>query len=216
MANTENIEAKLCAYIDGELDAQGRAEIEKHLAANPQHRGLIAELSKQREMLRALPRESAPEEIMEFLQGQLERAGLLGDDAAAEAEAQAMRINRWPQVMAAAAIVFLAVGLVGIIYFVLPSQTGDDTYAVGTLATPPVGDAAFSKTGTTAEAKIEAIAGVPSDDAFARRDVSGALGEAAVAPAAAEPPSDPSQPSVAMKDVDSAARAAPAVAPATT
>src|SRR5829696_5268825 len=103
MANTENIEAKLCAYIDGELDEQGRAEIEKHLAANPQHRGLIEELSKQREMLRALPRESAPEEIIESIQGQLERAGLLGDDAGGEVDAGAMRINRWPQIMAAAA-----------------------------------------------------------------------------------------------------------------
>ena len=59
MANTENIEAKLCAYIDGDLDAQGRAEIEKHLAANPQHRGLIEQLSKQRDLLRQLPREEA-------------------------------------------------------------------------------------------------------------------------------------------------------------
>ena len=41
MANTEQIEAKLCAYVDGELDAAGRAEIEQHLAANPQHRALV-------------------------------------------------------------------------------------------------------------------------------------------------------------------------------
>ena len=44
MANTENIEAKLCAYVDGELDEAGRAEIEAHLAANVQHRQLIEEL----------------------------------------------------------------------------------------------------------------------------------------------------------------------------
>jgi anti-sigma factor RsiW len=60
MANTENIEAKLCAYVDGELDPAGRAEIEAHLTANPQHRQLMAELMQQRDLLGGLPRERAP------------------------------------------------------------------------------------------------------------------------------------------------------------
>jgi predicted anti-sigma-YlaC factor YlaD len=129
MANTENIEAKLCAYIDGDLDTQGRAEIEKHLAANPQHRTLIEQLSKQRDLLRELPRESAPEEILDALQSQMERSVLLGDDDAAQ-EAAAMKIHRWPQLMAAAAIVVLTVGLGLVIYFVLPRNSGDANYAV--------------------------------------------------------------------------------------
>jgi anti-sigma factor RsiW len=61
--NQEEIEAKLAAYIDGELDAAGRAEIEKHLQANPQHRVLISDLTKQRELVRSLPRTNAPAEI---------------------------------------------------------------------------------------------------------------------------------------------------------
>src|SRR5688572_18836044 len=197
MANTENIEAKLCAYIDGELDEQGRAEIEKHLAANPQHRGLIEELSTQRQMLRALPRESAPDEIMETLQGQLERAGLLGDDRAAEVDAAAMRINRWPQVMAAAAIVLLAVGLVGIIYFVLPRQGGgNDAYVIGEV---PSGDDAAAKLrmSTTGEAADSDPPAPGGGEAFARRDVSEKREEVAMktaeTPAAALPaaPTDP-------------------------
>ena len=67
MANTENIEAKLAAYVDGELDAADRAEIEQHLAANPQHRKLIEELREARQCLRELPREQAPPEIAEML-----------------------------------------------------------------------------------------------------------------------------------------------------
>src|SRR5215218_6026200 len=130
MANTENIEAKLCAYIDGDLDAQGRAEIEKHLAANPQHRGLIEQLSKQRDLLRQLPREEAPEEILDALQSQMERSVLLGDDAAGEPET--MKIHRWPQIMAAAAIVLLTVGLGVIIYFVLPRGGSGGEYAAVT------------------------------------------------------------------------------------
>ena len=42
--NQEIIESKLCAYIDGELDPEGRAEIERHLEANPQHRRLLESL----------------------------------------------------------------------------------------------------------------------------------------------------------------------------
>ncbi len=43
--NSENIEAKLCAYVEGDLDEQGRVEIERHLEQNPNHRRLLAELT---------------------------------------------------------------------------------------------------------------------------------------------------------------------------
>src|SRR5262245_16711558 len=93
--NQEQIEARLCAYIDGELDAAGRAEIEKHLAANPVHKQLIEELISQRDLVQKLPRETAPPEIAESIQSQLERSVLLG--SAGEAmDAPVMRINRWP------------------------------------------------------------------------------------------------------------------------
>src|SRR2546423_1754428 len=112
--NQENIEAQLCAYVDGELDANGRAEIEKHLAENPQHQKLIADLLKTRQVLRALPREKAPDDIAENLQQQLERSVLLAeiDD---EAGASRRRIVR-PQIWLAAAIVLLTVGLGTVIY----------------------------------------------------------------------------------------------------
>src|SRR5918993_3972909 len=97
--NSEQIEAKLCAYLEGELDEAGRAEIEKHLQQNPAHRKLLAEVGKTRGLLRALPRESAPPDICEAFQGQLERSVLLAnfDD---HAEGTALRINRWPQYFA--------------------------------------------------------------------------------------------------------------------
>src|SRR5688500_14583136 len=119
MANTEHIEAKLCAFVDGELDAAGRAEIEAHLQANPQHRQLLAELIEQRQLLRDLPRETAPQDLNESLQTQLERSVLFDDNA--EAPYVAGRINRWPPIVAAA-VVLLSVGLGTIIYFILPDQ----------------------------------------------------------------------------------------------
>src|SRR2546428_682103 len=118
--SSEQIEAKLCAYLEGELDEQGRAEIEKHLQANPAHRKLLAEVAGTRDLLRALPRESAPGDLCETLQCHLERSVLLGDTADARAETS-MRIRRWRPILAMAAMVALAVGLGLVIYFGLPS-----------------------------------------------------------------------------------------------
>src|SRR5947208_14074375 len=105
--NSEQIEAKLSAYLEGELDEQGRAEIEKHLQQNPAHRKLLVEVGKTRDLLRGLPRERAPADICEAFQGQLERSVLLADldDGAG---GSAMRTNRWPQHLAVAAVVVLA------------------------------------------------------------------------------------------------------------
>src|SRR3954467_5849937 len=123
MANTENIEARLCAYVDGELDAAGRAEIEQHLKTNPQHQKLMQELTRTRDLLRSLPRERAPADITEALQGQLERSVLLDDSDMDRAGDMRIHINRWPQFLAVAAILLLAVGLAAVVYFVIaPSR----------------------------------------------------------------------------------------------
>src|SRR5438876_12161849 len=113
MANTEQIEAKLCAFVDGELDAAGRAEIEAHLQANPQHRQLLEELKQQRELMKALPRAKAPEDLYDSFQSQLERSVLL--DHREPQRQIAGRINRWPQVFALAAVMMLAIGLAAVI-----------------------------------------------------------------------------------------------------
>src|SRR5579863_7590337 len=112
--NQEIIEAKLCGYIDGELDAEGRVEIEKHLEANPQHRRLLESLKATRDLLRWLPREQAPPELSETLNGQLERSVLL------DYEGDALRIRAWPRVFAAAAIILLTAGLGVAVFYALP------------------------------------------------------------------------------------------------
>lgn len=118
MANTENIEAKLAAYVDGELDAAGRAEIEQYLTTNPQHRELIDELRQAKNYLQELPRAAAPMEVAEMISQQLERASLLGDVEIGEG---GTHFARWPQFRAIAAILLLTVGLAGVLYYVLPS-----------------------------------------------------------------------------------------------
>ncbi len=156
----ETTEAKLCAYVDGDLDAAGRAEIEKYLETNPQHRKLMEELKQTRALMRALPRASAPPEIGEMLQGQLERSLLL-NELDAEPAGDSMRISRAAQFRAVAAVILLALGLGVVVYFVLPSSNQRVT-----VVTAPPTDHEFA-TNTTqilpeTEEASRAIAGVPS------------------------------------------------------
>ena len=226
MANTENIEAKLCAYVDGELDPAGRAEIEAHLAAHPQHRQMMVELMQQRDLLAALPRDRAPEDLFEAMTNQLERSVLLDGDAAPGAGSGAAgagdvagRINRWPQVFATAAVLMLAVGLAAVIYFVLPNQNRSPF----ALRTQPPGPAASADPSTTPSATPPARAiGVDPETrpaALAGRDpvrVEGKLG-AADSVARGEP--SPGMSAEAAPDTTAAAATAPtavAAAPAPT
>jgi protein involved in polysaccharide export with SLBB domain len=100
----ESTEAKLCAYLEGELPPAERAEIEQHLAANPQHRQLLADLAKTRQWMRAIPQEPSPVDLAELFQGQAERSMLLD-------ESHETSFTRWPQFLMVAAIVGLAAGL---------------------------------------------------------------------------------------------------------
>lgn len=117
-SSKEQIEAQLCAYIDGELNDAERAEIERHLASNPQHQSLIAELRRHSGLLQDLPRASAPLELNEALCGQLERSALL--NSSEEGTTSGLSINRWPQITAVAAVLMLAIGLGIVVYYVLP------------------------------------------------------------------------------------------------
>src|SRR5438477_5553933 len=102
--NQEMIEAKLCDYIEGELDAAGRAEIEQHLQLHPEHRELIEQLMEHRSLLRGLPRDAAPADIAEMLNGQLEREALLGQPIEYDRPHMAIGARRWPQLSAIAAV----------------------------------------------------------------------------------------------------------------
>jgi hypothetical protein len=117
--NSENIEARLCAYIEGELDEAGRQEIERHLESHPNHRRLITELTATRDLLRYLPREQAPVDLAEAFNAQLERSALL-DAPPGESGAATIRANFLPRLLAMAAIVLLTCGLGAIVYFALP------------------------------------------------------------------------------------------------
>ena len=115
---TQATEAKLCAYLEGTLSAADRVEIEKYLAQSPTHRKLLRDLASTRRWVSELPKELAPPEIAELFEQHAERTMLLDDSASAVS----VRINRGPQVMLAAAILLLAVGLGAIIFIVLNAK----------------------------------------------------------------------------------------------
>jgi hypothetical protein len=110
----ENIEAMLCAYVEGDLDAAGREQIEKHLHDHPQHRKLMVELMAMRDLVRGLPRVKAPVDVGESLRGQVERSILLDDSP--DAGRQLAVGSRWPQVFAIAAIFLLCASLCLVLY----------------------------------------------------------------------------------------------------
>src|SRR5687768_13455636 len=117
----EESEAKLLAYVEGELDEAGRVEIERHLESNPSHRRLLEEPKAGRDLLRWVPRESARRELMGSFQSELERAVLLEEeDEEAAQEAGSLRINPWHQFRAVAAVLLLATTLGVVVFYALP------------------------------------------------------------------------------------------------
>jgi protein involved in polysaccharide export with SLBB domain len=136
-------EAKLCAYLEGDIAPADRAEIEKYLESNLAHKQLLTELKKTHGLLASLPRESAPPEIAEAFSGHLERSLLLD-----ETDHQAsVRRGRWPQRLAIAAIVFLTFCLGGlVVYIVLPGRPMWGTVATTTPLLPTAMPAAQNVT----------------------------------------------------------------------
>ena len=110
----ENIEAMLCAYIEGDLDDAGRAQIEKHLQENPRHQKLIQELMTTRDLVRDLPRVKAPVDVGESVRGRVERSILLDDSPQANRDHSSR--NWLPQIFAVAAIFLLCASLCMILY----------------------------------------------------------------------------------------------------
>jgi hypothetical protein len=118
MANSQDIEARLCAYIDGELTPAQRADIEHHLADHPQHRQMIQDLMRTRTLVAALPRLKAPADLGEGLQGQLERSMLLGrhDEPADPWRLGSGRVHK---LAVTAALMLLMIGLGSVIFVLL-------------------------------------------------------------------------------------------------
>src|SRR5580658_6576673 len=108
--NQEIIESRLAMYVDGELeDADERLAIEQHLQQDPKYRQILEDMARQRDMLRGLPREAAPADLADTLNGHWERSVLL--DSGPTRSGRGSRLVIYPRMFAAAAIILLTVSL---------------------------------------------------------------------------------------------------------
>ena len=119
-------DARLCDYLEGDLDPAGRAEVERLLARRTRDRAVVADLLRHRSALRDLPPEAAPPEIYEEVMGGLERSALLDDrnDHAGSSAA-----FRWTRLLAVAAVALLGIGLTVATLYLLPGGAGGPTVA---------------------------------------------------------------------------------------
>ncbi len=116
----EQLESQLSAYLDGELTAEERAEVDALLADDAGARAVLDELRATVEAVGALPRAKARPELAEALRSRMERRALLGEREPASRRASSAGVwgGRW---VAAAAVIGLAF-VAG--YFIWPA--GDE------------------------------------------------------------------------------------------
>jgi hypothetical protein len=104
---SDNLEDQLSAYLDGEVTDAERADVEAYLAANEQARRTLAELRRNAELLRALPRAKAPDGLLELISAQMERQELLGGESLPSSGVgpPVRGVGRW---LASAAVILMA------------------------------------------------------------------------------------------------------------
>lgn len=105
----DDLESELSAYLDGELDAARRHEVQRRLAESEEARALLEELRAISDGLGGLPRHRAPDDLPARLARHAERRLLLGEDGAR----RRLRRTWWAARVGAAAAVLIACVLVG-------------------------------------------------------------------------------------------------------
>ena len=106
----QDLNELLTAYLDGELDETGRAEVVAHLERDADAVKLLSALRQTRAMLQDLPRETAPDDFVDDVVAAVERQALLGRPGDQPAVRSIWR--RWGPIRSAAAVVLL-VGAAG-------------------------------------------------------------------------------------------------------
>ena len=211
--SVEQIEAKLCAYIEGDLNDDERAQIEAHLAANPSHEQMIRHLIRQKQAILRLPRERAPADLMDEFQSQIEREVLLKIEPRPQDAPSQMG---WARILSAAAIFVLASGLGIVVYSVLPKGqptliTMDDAAERQRPALAIRPEAQGLRGGAVADAPRPEVAlmplaqkGMPAiseTEQLAKSAAAGGAADAANAPVAAQTPLANAAP-MAVQDAD--------------
>ncbi len=132
MKSNSNIDELLCSFIDGELPARQKTEVQRMAARDPQVSQRLRQLRNCRNLVSALPRAEAPDDMIEQIRLSLERRTLLGERPVAShgrAGAWHLRIRH---VTAAAAMIAL-LGVLGVVVYQIVSPVAP-TETPGTVA----------------------------------------------------------------------------------
>lgn len=112
--NLRDEENLILAYLEEELPAEERQKFAERLEKDPKLAQLVEQMWRDRQLLRQLPEEAAPERIMEEIRRQLERSMLLepAEDERRAAGARPHRLGRLLAYVALAAMVAIGAGLI--------------------------------------------------------------------------------------------------------
>ena len=126
MKENPNIDELLNSFIDGELTARQLTKVQRLMV----HDGRIAqrlwELQKCKMLVSSLPCAKAPAEMAGDIQTSLERRTLLGQQQKHFDERKGARHLLVRKVLAAAAMIGLAAGLLAVVYTILAPQSGTE------------------------------------------------------------------------------------------
>ncbi len=131
----EELESRLSAYLDDELTAEQRAEMDAFLAGNAEARQLLEELRATITVMQSLPRARASDELIDQMRVHMEKQALLGEPERAEGDGSRTRWSAKP--WAAAAILALTTTA---LYVMWQGVGPDELTTVGTSASPSDSD----------------------------------------------------------------------------
>lgn len=118
------MEELFSASLDGELTQRQETELKRLLQHEPQMAEQLAALRRQRELLCALPVETAPPSLAEDIRAQLERKLILDNTARTQSfRSRAALLRR--RFVAAAAMLLLPLGLLGIVVYHIVTPASD-------------------------------------------------------------------------------------------
>ncbi len=103
-----SIEELINGYLDGELSERQVTQVKRLMAHDEKFSKKVQELSRQRELLAAIPREKAPEHLLDDIKSRLERKVLLHEYTSTNGSYKSLIIRHLSSL---AAVIVLVIGL---------------------------------------------------------------------------------------------------------
>ena len=133
-----DIDEMLNAYLDGELSERQQTEVQRLIA----HDSVIAEkfvqLQRQAELIKTLPSEKAPADVLYKTRQSLEKRALLGTDAHSVAERAGEKELYMRKMISAAAMIALVAALFIVVYTILSPTKPPAEPVAGEFPTPTI------------------------------------------------------------------------------